>query len=55
MTSVMLTGRGIGIEDVVAVALRGAKVAVAPEALERVARAREALDRAAAPASRSTD
>lgn len=48
MTTVTLTGRGIGIDDVVAVARHGAKVEITPEAMERVARAREALDRAAA-------
>ena len=48
MTTVRLTGRGIRIDDVVAVARQGAKVEIAPEALERVARARQALDRAAA-------
>lgn len=48
MTPVTLTGRGIGIEDVAAVARRGVRVEIAPEAMERVAWARQALDRVAA-------
>jgi histidine ammonia-lyase len=48
MTTVRLTGQGIGIDDVVAVARHGAKIVTAPEAMERVAQARAALDRAAA-------
>lgn len=48
MTPVVLTGRGVGVEDIVAVAVHGARVEVAPEAMRRVAGARAALDRAAA-------
>jgi histidine ammonia-lyase len=48
MTPVVLTERGVGIAEIVAVALHGAKVEIAPSALEHVAWARAALDRAAA-------
>jgi histidine ammonia-lyase len=48
MTPVVLTERGVGIADIVAVALDGARVEISPGALERVAWARAALDRAAA-------
>lgn len=48
MTTVVLTGRGVGIDEIVAVAVHGARVEIAPDALQHVARARAALDRAAA-------
>lgn len=48
MTTVVLTGQGVTVEDVVTVARQAAKVEIAPEALKRVAQARKALDKAAA-------
>ena len=43
MTTVVLTGRGVGIDEIVAVAVHGAGVEIAPDALQHVARARAAL------------
>jgi histidine ammonia-lyase len=48
VTALVLTGSGIRIEDVVAVAREGSRVEIAPEITERLAKARAALDRAAA-------
>lgn len=48
MTPITLTGDGIGIEHVVAVARRGAKVRIAPQAIVRVKLARDVLDTVAA-------
>jgi len=48
MTTLVLTARGAGVEDIVAVAVHGARVEVSAEAMQRVAEARAALDRAAA-------
>ena len=42
--TVVLDGRSLSIADVVAVARRGARVALAPEARERLARVREIVD-----------
>jgi histidine ammonia-lyase len=47
VTAVIITGEGAGIEHVVAVARRGAKVRVTAKAMERVRRARVALDQVA--------
>jgi histidine ammonia-lyase len=43
--TVTLTGAGLSIEDVVHIARRGARVEVSREALERVRRARDVVDR----------
>ncbi|MDH6234024.1 histidine ammonia-lyase [Mesorhizobium soli] len=47
MSALVLNGGGIRIEDVVAVAREGRRVEIAPEVIERLARARSVLDRAA--------
>jgi histidine ammonia-lyase len=43
--TVTLTGDDLSIEDVVSVARRGARVEVSREALDRVRRARDVVDR----------
>ncbi|RWK59316.1 histidine ammonia-lyase [Mesorhizobium sp.] len=48
MSALVLTGAGIRVEDVAAVARDGRKVEVAPAVMERLDRARKVLDRAAA-------
>lgn len=48
MSALVLTGTGVSIEDVAAVARAGRKVEVAPAVMERLDRARKVLDRAAA-------
>lgn len=48
MSTIVLTGAGIRIEDVVAVAREGSKVEIAPQVLERLRKARGVLDRVAA-------
>ena len=54
MSAIIITGEGIGIEDVAAVARAAAQGQVAPQALERVrTRARSSIA-SPLPASRST-
>ena len=48
MNTIRLTGAGVRIEDVAAVARERRQVEIAPAVLERLAKAREVLDRAAA-------
>ena len=48
MTLITITGEGIGIDHVPVVARRRARIRIAPQALERVRRAREILDQVAA-------
>jgi histidine ammonia-lyase len=48
VSAVTLTGQGIGIADVAAVAREARKVEIAPGILERLQKAREVLDRVAA-------
>jgi histidine ammonia-lyase len=48
MSAIVLAGAGVGIEDVVAVARDHCDVGIAPAVLERLAKARAVLDRAAA-------
>src|SRR5690349_8263479 len=48
MSAVMLSGAGIGVTDVEAVARGGNKVEVAPEVTERLGKSRGVLDQAAA-------
>ena len=48
MSSITITGKGIGIDHVAAVARRRAKIRIAPQALETVRSAREILDHVAA-------
>ena len=48
MTLIIITGEGIGIDHVPVVARRRARIRIAPQALERVRRAREILDQVAA-------
>jgi hypothetical protein len=48
VNTIRLTGAGVRIEDVVAVARERRQVEIAPAVLERLAKAREVLDRAAA-------
>jgi len=48
MSALILTGAGITVEDVAAVARDGRKVDVAPAVMEKLDRARKVLDRAAA-------
>lgn len=45
MTVIRITGKNLKIEDVVAVARHGAKVELAPEALERIVKCRALLER----------
>ncbi|CCV14925.1 histidine ammonia-lyase [Mesorhizobium sp. STM 4661] len=48
MSALVLTGAGVGIEDVASVARDARKVEVAPDVMERLDRARKILDQAAA-------
>ncbi len=48
MSALVLTGGGVSVEDVAAVARAGRRVEVAPEVIERLDKARKVLDQAAA-------
>ncbi|TIU93641.1 MAG: histidine ammonia-lyase, partial [Mesorhizobium sp.] len=48
MSALVLTGAGVSVEDVAAVARDGRKVEVASIVIDRLDRARKVLDRAAA-------
>ncbi|TIU36155.1 MAG: histidine ammonia-lyase, partial [Mesorhizobium sp.] len=48
MSALVLTGTGVGIDDVAAVARDGRKVEIGPDVIGRLEKARKVLDQAAA-------